>query len=61
MRTRNCKSKKGLMGLQGESWASQDLEMVGMTMDTMPDIAVDTKVGIMELTEVRSDEITVEQ
>lgn len=60
MRKRNCKSKKGLVGLQGESSASQVLEMVVIIMDTMVDITVDTKVGIMKRTEVRSDEITVE-
>lgn len=61
MRKRNCKSKKGLVGLQGESSASQVLEMVVIIMDTMVDITVDTKVGIMKRTEVRSDEIIVEQ
>ena len=42
------------MGLQGESWASQVLEMVEIMVDT----TVDT---MMKLTEVVSDEITVER
>lgn len=44
--------------MQGERWASQVLEMVGIMMAIMADITVDT---MMKLTEVRSDEITVEQ